>query len=166
MRKKERSNVRLDVLAVSTRERARTLRYVDGFAERGFEQKDAVSTTPFSAHINAPANPTIRRSRLINLPCARQSLGTSRRGRTSAADRVHHFRCFRVREATDRTPRFSVLLGRVPRPPRPSSRMRDVEAGESERLYRPARPGPVVRRAPGDFGKLRFRLKWQIADNP
>jgi len=33
--------------------------------------------------------------------------------------------------------------------------VRDVEAGESERLYRPA-TGPVKRREPGDFGKLRF----------
>jgi len=54
----------------------------------------------------------------------------------------------------------------VPRLPCSSSRMRDVKTGESERLYRPTRPGPVERREPSDFGKLRFRLKWQIAANP
>lgn len=38
---------------------------------------------------------------------------------------------------------------------RGTERVRDVEAGESERLYRPA-TGPVKRREPGGFGKLRF----------
>lgn len=51
---------------------------------------------------------------MINLPCGssrtRRCLGMSGRARSVLAD-VLHFRRFRVREATDRTPRFSVLLG-------------------------------------------------------
>lgn len=50
------------------------------------------------------------------LPCGssrtRRCLRMSRRRRNVLAD-VLHFRRFRVREATDRTPRFSILLGRL-----------------------------------------------------
>lgn len=143
MKKKERSNVRLNVSRC---------RHVNAYERHGTSTASpSVASSrrmSFPPPSRFPRTLTTRksddpRSRLINLPCgispcARQSLGTSRRGGTSTTDRVRHFRCFRVREATDRTPRFSVLLAAVPRPPRPSWRMRDVEAGESERLYRPA----------------------------
>lgn len=149
---------------MSTRERTRTSRYVDGMSSVAWNRMPGFPLSHFSHfHINAREFAI----RLINYRANPRARGRIS-GCLEARRNVSPFSTFdaSVSERPLTELRGFPSYSAVPRPPRPSSRMRDVEAGESERLYRPARPGPVERREPSDFGKLRFRFKWQIAANP